>query len=80
MCGQITYDCGPLRGPKLEIFWSENILSAVGDSGKKFKALSATAVITINVPLILKMQYIIFLRANYFMGHLKGYFERAKTF
>ncbi len=30
--------------------------------------------ITSNVLLILKMK-IIFLRANYFMGHFKGYFE-----
>jgi hypothetical protein len=26
------------------------------------------------------MREIIFLRANYFMGHFKGYFEGAKTF
>jgi hypothetical protein len=32
-------------------------------------------------PLILKMRDIIFfLRANYIMGHFKGYFEGAKTF
>jgi hypothetical protein len=38
-------------------------------------------IITINAPLILKMQDIIFfLRANYIMGHFKGYFEGAKTF
>jgi hypothetical protein len=37
--------------------------------------------LTINAPLILKMREIIFyLRANYFMGHFKGYFEGAKTF
>jgi hypothetical protein len=38
-------------------------------------------IITINVPLILKMREIIFfLWANYFMGHFEGYFEGAKTF
>ena len=38
-------------------------------------------IITINAPLILKMRDIIFfLRANYIMGHFKGYFEGAKTF
>ncbi len=37
--------------------------------------------ITINAPLILKMRDIIFfLRANYIIGHFKGYFEGAKTF
>ncbi len=37
--------------------------------------------LTINAPLILKMRDIIFfLRANYIMGHFKGYFEGAKTF
>jgi hypothetical protein len=37
--------------------------------------------LTINAPLILKMREIIFiLRANYIMGHFKGYFEGAKTF
>jgi hypothetical protein len=40
-----------------------------------------TAYLTINAPLILKMRDIIFfLRANYIMGHFKGYFEGAKTF
>jgi hypothetical protein len=34
----------------------------------------------ITVLLTLKMRDIIFLRENYFMGHLKGYFEGAKTF
>jgi hypothetical protein len=34
-------------------------------------------IITINVPLILKMR-IIFLRANYFMGYFEGYFEGVK--
>ena len=39
------------------------------------------APLTINAPLILKMRDIIFfLRANYIMGHFKGYFEGAKTF
>ena len=39
------------------------------------------AFLTINAPLILKMRDIIFfLRANYIMGHFKGYFEGAKTF
>jgi hypothetical protein len=37
-------------------------------------------IITINVPLILKMREIIFLRKNYFMDHFEGYFEGAKTF
>ncbi len=37
-------------------------------------------VVTINVPLILKMQEIIFLQANYFMCHFKGYFAGDKTF
>jgi hypothetical protein len=38
-------------------------------------------IITINVPLILKMREIIFiLLANFFMGHFKGYFGGAKTF
>jgi hypothetical protein len=38
-------------------------------------------IITINVPLILKMwEIIFFLRTNHFMGHFKGYFEGAKTF
>jgi hypothetical protein len=38
-------------------------------------------IITINVPLILKIwEIIFFLRANYFMGHFEGYFEGAKTF
>jgi hypothetical protein len=32
----------------------------------------------INVPLIFKMRDIILLRANYFMGHFKGYFEEVK--
>ncbi len=37
--------------------------------------------LTINAPMILKMRDIIFfLRANYIMGHFKGYFEGAKTF
>ncbi len=37
--------------------------------------------LTINALLILKMRDIIFfLRANYIMGHFKGYFEGAKTF
>jgi len=37
--------------------------------------------LTINAPLILKMREIIFiLRANYIMGHFKGYFEGAKIF
>ncbi len=36
--------------------------------------------LTINVPLILKMRGIIFLRANSLMGHFKGNFEGAKTF
>jgi hypothetical protein len=36
-------------------------------------------VLTINVPLILKMRWIIFfMRANYFMGHYEGYFEGVK--
>jgi hypothetical protein len=30
------------------------------------------------VPLILKMEEIIFLQANYFTGHFKGYFEGVK--
>jgi hypothetical protein len=39
------------------------------------------AFLTINAPLIFKMRDIIFfLRANYIMGHFKGYFEGAKTF
>jgi hypothetical protein len=43
--------------------------------------LIITFFITINAPLILKMREIIFfLRANYIMGHFKGYFEGAKTF
>jgi hypothetical protein len=38
-------------------------------------------IITINVPLILKMgEIIFFLQANYFMGHFEQYFEGAKTF
>ncbi len=37
-------------------------------------------ILTINVPLILKMQEISFLRANYFMGRFLGYFQEAKTF
>ncbi len=38
------------------------------------------AIITINALLVLKMRDIIFfLRANYVMGHFKGYFEGAKT-
>ncbi len=42
---------------------------------------SGSVFITINAPLILKMRDIIFfLRANYIMGHFKGYFEGAKTF
>ncbi len=42
---------------------------------------SHAALLTINAPLILKMRDIIFfLRANYIMGHFKGYFEGAKTF
>ncbi len=37
--------------------------------------------LTINAPLIMNMREIIFfLRANYIMGHFKGYFEGAKTF
>ncbi len=40
-----------------------------------------TFFLTFNAPLILKMRDIIFfLRANYIMGHFKGYFEGAKTF
>ncbi len=34
--------------------------------------------ININVLLILKMRKIILLRANYFIGHFKGYFEGVK--
>jgi hypothetical protein len=34
-----------------------------------------------NVPLILKCGILFFFwRANYFMGHFKGYFEGTKTF
>ncbi len=37
------------------------------------------AVLTINVPLILKMRDIIFLGgANFFLGHFRGYFEGVK--
>jgi uncharacterized membrane protein len=40
-----------------------------------------TKLITINVPLIFKMRDFIFcLRANYFVGHFKRYFDGAKTF
>ena len=38
-------------------------------------------IITINAPLILKMQDIIFFsRAKYIMGHFEGFFEGAETF
>ncbi len=47
----------------------------------KWNKKQETCIITINVPLILKMREIIFfLRANYLMGHFKGYFEGVKTF
>ncbi len=45
------------------------------------KIITYRDVLTINAPLILKMRDIyFFLRANYIMGHFKGYFEGAKTF
>jgi hypothetical protein len=42
---------------------------------KTFKEKVRNKLITVNVPLILKMREIIFLRTNYFMGHFKGPFE-----
>ncbi len=46
----------------------------------KFCISIVKKILTINAPLILKMREIIFLRANYFIGHFKGYFEGTKTF
>ena len=46
----------------------------------KLRALVAKGHKNTNAPLILKIWDIIFfLRANYKMGHFKGYFEGAKT-
>jgi hypothetical protein len=46
-----------------------------------YKGIKRECIVTLHVPLILKMQDIIlFLRANYFMGHFKEYFERDKIF
>jgi len=51
------------------------------DSEDSDSGCHALNIITINVPLILKMRAIIFfLRANYFMGHFMGHFEGTKTF
>ncbi len=48
---------------------------------REAKLATLISILTINAPLILKMRDIIFfLRANYIMGHFKGYFEGDKTF
>ena len=51
------------------------------DNIKLCKIIISPCILTINVPLILKMRAIIFfLQANYFMDHFKGHFEGTKTF
>jgi hypothetical protein len=65
-----------------DIFFSYSVLTCKQKSALCRKPiLQSIYVITINAPLISKMRDIIFfLRANYIMGHFKGYFEGAKTF
>ncbi len=57
-----------------DFFWKNfMVLSCLG------RKTNRSCNITINSPLILKMREIIFfLRANYKMGHFKGYFEGSK--
>ncbi len=68
-----------------EVYIEETILIFNENSLRQAQLMSIAVLskctLTINAPLILKMRDIIFfLRANYIMGHLKGYFEGAKTF
>ncbi len=55
------------------------VKSSIQGNAAQFNCADAD-LLTINVPLILKMQDIIFLRANYFMGHFNRYFGEGKTF
>jgi hypothetical protein len=66
--------------PEIAVEKAEDLLEELMEERNRETTDSSPVVIlTINVPLILKMRDS-FLQANYILRHFKGYFEGAKIF